>query len=72
MELYYDLLAVNATDASPERSKADENVALRRALALARLQIQYLKGQLRLAPIKKYGPGSEKLSDAQRTPDWPK
>ena len=65
MELYYDLLAVNATDASPERSKADENVALRRALALAHLQIQDLKGQLRLALIKKYGPGSEKLSDAQ-------
>ena len=34
-------------------------------MALARLQIQYLKGQLRLAPIKKYGPGSEKLSGAQ-------
>jgi transposase len=65
VELYYDLLAVNATDSSPERSEADENVALRRALALAHLQIQDLKGQLRLALIKKYGPGSEKLSDAQ-------
>ena len=65
MELYYDLLAVNATDSSPERSEADENVALKRALALAHLQIQDLKGQLRLALIKKYGPGSEKLSDAQ-------
>jgi hypothetical protein len=40
-------------------------VALKRALALAHLQIQDLKGQLRLALIKKYGPGSEKLSDAQ-------
>jgi transposase len=56
---------VNVTDSSPERSEADENVALRRALALAHLQIQDLKGQLRLALIKKYGPGSEKLSDAQ-------
>jgi transposase len=56
---------VNAADSSPERSEADENVALRRALALAHLQIQDLKGQLRLALIKKYGPGSEKLSDAQ-------
>jgi transposase len=56
---------VNATDSSPERSEANENVALRRALALAHLQIQDLKGQLRLALIKKYGPGSEKLSDAQ-------
>jgi len=64
-ELYYDLLAVNATDSSSERSAADENVALKRALALAQLQIQDLKGQLRLALIKKYGPGSEKLSDAQ-------
>lgn len=32
---------------------------------LAQLQIQDLKGQLRLALIKKYGAGSEKLSDAQ-------
>ena len=56
---------MNATDSSPERSAADENVALKRALALAQLQIQDLKGQLRLALIKKYGPGSEKLSDAQ-------
>jgi transposase len=38
---------------------------LKRALALAHLQIQDLKAQLRLALIKKYGPGSEKLSDAQ-------
>src|SRR5208283_4294235 len=63
--LYYDLLAVNATSSSPERSPAEENVALKRALALAHLQIQELKAQLRLALIKKYGPGSEKLSDAQ-------
>ena len=38
---------------------------MKRALALAHLQIQDLKAQLRLALIKKYGPGSEKLSDAQ-------
>lgn len=56
---------MNATDSSPERSEADENVVLKRALALAHLQIQDLKGQLRLALIKKYGPGSETLSDAQ-------
>jgi transposase len=56
---------VTATDSTPERPEADEMVALRQALALAHLQIQDLKGQLRLAPIKKYGPGSEKLSDAQ-------
>jgi transposase len=56
---------VNVTSSSPERSEADENIALKRALALAHLQIEDLKGQLRLALIKKYGPGSEKLSDAQ-------
>ena len=56
---------MNATESSPERSQADENVALQRALALAHLQIQDLKEQLRLERIKKYGPGSEKLSDAQ-------
>src|ERR1019366_638588 len=44
---------------------ADEMVALKRALALAHLQIQDLEEQLRLQRIKKYGPGSEKLSDAQ-------
>jgi transposase len=58
---------VNATSFTPKRSAADENIALKRALALAHLQIQALKEQLRLERIKKYGPGSEKLSDAQLT-----
>ena len=65
VRLYYYLLAVNATSSTLNRSEADENIALKRALALAHLQIQDLKAQLRLALIKKYGPGSEKLSDAQ-------
>ena len=56
---------MNAIESSPERPAADEIVALKRALALAHLQIQALKEQLRLERIKKYGPGSEKLSDAQ-------
>ena len=56
---------MNATSSTPNRSEADENVALKRALALAHLQIQDLKEQLRLERIKKYGPGSEKLSEAQ-------
>ena len=56
---------MNAIESSAERSPAEENVALKRALALAHLQIQDLKEQLRLARIKKYGPGSEKLSDEQ-------
>jgi len=38
---------------------------LKAALALAHLKIEDLKGQLRLLLIKKYGPGSEKLNDAQ-------
>src|ERR1019366_4608149 len=53
------------TSSTPQRSEADENVALKRTLALAHLQIEALKEQLRLQRIKKYGPGSEKLSDAQ-------
>ena len=56
---------MNATDSSPARSEADENVALKRELAWAHLKIQALEAQLRLQRIKKYGPGSEKLSDAQ-------
>jgi transposase len=56
---------VNATDSSPARSEADENVALKLELAWAHLKIQALEAQLRLQRIKKYGPGSEKLSDAQ-------
>lgn len=56
---------MNATSSTPQRPEADEIVALKRELALAYLQIQNLKEQLRLQRIKKYGPASEKLSDAQ-------
>ena len=56
---------MNTTSSSPEKLETDEVVALKRALALAHLQIQALKEQLRLQRIKKYGPSSEKLSDAQ-------
>ena len=56
---------MNAAVSTPERSEADENVALKRELAWAHLKIQSLTEQLRLLRIKKYGPGSEKLSDAQ-------
>jgi transposase len=56
---------VNATSSTPQRSEADEVAALKAALALAHLKIEDLKGQLRLLLIKKYGPGSEKLNDAQ-------
>ena len=56
---------MNATSSTPQRSEADEVAALKAALALAHLKIEDLKGQLRLLLIKKYGPGSEKLNDAQ-------
>ena len=56
---------MNATDSTPERPEADEMIALKLELAWARLKIQALEAQLRLQRIKKYGPGSEKLSDAQ-------
>jgi transposase len=58
---------VNATSVTPQKPEGDEVIALRRALVLAQLEIQDLKEQLRLQRIKKYGPGSEKLSDAQLT-----
>lgn len=56
---------MSATDSIPPRSEADENVALKLELAWAHLKIQALEAQLRLQRIKKYGPGSEKLSDTQ-------
>jgi len=44
----------------------DEQIAeLTRQLTWANLKIQLLEERLRLARIKKYGPASEKLSDAQ-------
>jgi transposase len=46
-------------------SESERNLKLQQELAWARLKIQVLEEQLRLERIKKYGPGSEKLSDAQ-------
>jgi transposase len=46
-------------------SEAKQIVELQRKLAWAELKIQVLEERLRLERIKKYGPGSEKLSDAQ-------
>jgi transposase len=45
--------------------ESEQIVDLRKELAWAKLKIQVLEEQLRLQRIKKYGPGSEKLSDAQ-------
>ena len=46
-------------------SESEQIVDLRKELAWAKLKIQSLEEQLRLQRIKKYGPGSEKLNDAQ-------
>jgi transposase len=46
-------------------SEAEQIVELQKELAWAKLKIQVLEERLRLERIKKYGPGSEKLNDAQ-------
>jgi transposase len=56
---------VTSTQPTPPRSEADQIVALKRELAWAHLQIQALQEKLRLERIRKYGPGSERLNDAQ-------
>ena len=46
-------------------SEAEQIVQLKKQLQWAELKIQVLEERLRLQRIKKYGPGSEKLSNAQ-------
>jgi transposase len=46
-------------------SESEQILHLQKKLAWAELRIQSLEEQLRLQRIKKYGPGSEKLNDAQ-------
>ena len=46
-------------------SESEQIVQLQKELAWAVLKIQVLEERLRLERIKKYGPGSEKLNDAQ-------
>ena len=46
-------------------SETEQIVELQKKLVWAELKIQSLEEQLRLQRINKYGPGSEKLSDAQ-------
>ena len=54
------------TSASPlPLTESEQIVQLQTKLAWAELKIQVLEERLRLERIKKYGPGSEKLSDAQ-------
>ena len=46
-------------------SEAEQIIQLQKKLAWAELKIQVLEERLRLQRIKKYGPGSEKLSSEQ-------
>jgi len=56
---------VSATPSTSDPSESVQVTELKRQLHWAQLKIQVLEEQLRLERIKKYGPGSEKLSDAQ-------
>jgi transposase len=49
----------------PQCSEAEEIIRLRKELEWAHLKIRVLEERLRLQRIEKYGPKSEKLSDAQ-------
>jgi transposase len=54
-----------ASPSSIPLSEAQQIVELQKELAWAKLKIQVLEERLRLERIRKYGPGSETLSDAQ-------
>ena len=54
-----------AETSNPAPDQSAEVVELKRQLHWALLKIQVLEERLRLQRIQKYGPGSEKLSDAQ-------
>lgn len=54
-----------SVSSSPPPSESQQIAALKRELEWAHLKIQLLEERLRLQRIKKYGPGSEQLSDAQ-------
>jgi transposase len=53
------------TMSGPQRSEAEEIIRLKKELEWAHLKIRVLEERLRLQRIDKYGPKSEKLSDAQ-------
>jgi transposase len=59
------LNAVTAPAPLPENIDRMDAAALKRELHWALLKIQVLEERLRLERIKKYGPASDKLSDAQ-------
>ncbi len=54
-----------AEPTSPAPNESAEVAELKRQLHWAHLKIQVLEERLRLQRIRKYGPGSEKLSDTQ-------
>jgi transposase len=56
---------LTAEGSIPAPDQSAEVVELKRQLHWALLKIQVLEERLRLQRIQKYGPGSEKLSDAQ-------
>lgn len=56
---------MTAETANPASNDSAEMVELKRQLQWALLKIQVLEERLRLIRIQKYGPGSEKLNDAQ-------
>jgi len=58
-------LIVSPSPASPPLSEAQQIEQLKKQLAWAELKIQALEARLRLELIRKYGPKSETLSDAQ-------
>jgi len=59
------LLAVSDASPTPASSESQQITELKRELEWAHLKIQVLEARLRLERIQKYGPASEKLSDAQ-------
>jgi transposase len=56
---------MSPTPSKPPRTEAEQIVCLTAELACSRLKIQALEERLRLELIRKYGPKSEKLNDAQ-------
>jgi transposase len=56
---------VSSTPSTPTRTEAEHIVYLTRELERAELKIRALEERLRLELIRKYGPKSEQLSDAQ-------
>ena len=56
---------MNPTLSTPPRSEAEQIVNLTQELTWARMKIQSLEEWIRLERIRKHGPSSEKLSNAQ-------